>query len=262
MTKSFETIRLDIDARGIARLTLNRPEKHNAFNSAMIREISNATTMLAGDASVRAVVLAAMGKSFCAGGDLAWMQAQFAADRTARVAEASRLAGMLRLLDDMPKLLIAVIEGQTYGGGVGLAAVSDIVLAVPEAKFGLTETRLGLVPATISPFVVRRIGLTNARRFALNANPFTATQALGMGLVSEIHSQANIGAALQQQLDLALACAPGAIADAKLLFRRAASGALSEAQSVEALADRWETAEAREGVTAFFENGRPPWTMQ
>lgn len=261
MTNSFETIRLKVDARGIARLTLNRPEKHNAFNSAMIGEIANATAKLAADASVRAVVLTAVGKSFCAGGDLAWMQEQFNADRPARVAEASRLASMLRQLDELPKLLIAVIEGQTFGGGVGLASVSDIVLAVPEAKFGLTETRLGLVPATISPFVVRRIGFANARRFALNARPFNAQEALAMGLVSEIHALADIAAALQRQVDLALACAPGAIADAKHLFRRAASGALSEAQSVEALADRWESAEAREGVTAFFQNGRPPWAI-
>ncbi len=224
MSTSFETIRLEIDTRGIARLTLNRPDKHNAFNSAMIREITSAAAKLAADASVRAVVLAAVGQSFCAGGDLAWMQEQFDAGRPARVAEASRLAAMLRLLDDLPKLLIAVIEGQTYGGGVGLAAVSDIVLAVPEAKFGLTETRLGLVPATISPFVVRRIGLTNARRFALNARPFNAQEALAMGLVSEIHASPDIAAALQRELDLALACAPGAIADAKLLFRRAAGG--------------------------------------
>ena len=259
MTQSFETIRLETDARGIARLTLNRPEKHNSFNSIMIGEIAAAAATLATDARVRAVVLSATGKSFCAGGDLDWMQEQFAANRAGRLAEASRLADMLRLLDDLPKLLIAVIEGAAYGGGVGLASVCDIVLAAPEAKFALTETRLGLIPATISPFVVRRIGLANARRFALNSNPFGAEAARSMGLVSEIHDAQDLAAALQRQLELALACAPGAIADTKQLFRRAASGALSQTATVEALADRWEEEEARQGVEAFFKHRTPPW---
>ena len=259
MTLSFETIRLETDGRGIARLTLNRPEKHNSFNSIMIREIAVAATTLAADAGVRAVVLSAIGKSFCAGGDLAWMQEQFDAGRAARLAEASRLAAMLRLLDELPKLLIAVIEGPAYGGGVGLASVCDIVLAAPRTKFALSETRLGLVPATIAPFVVRRIGLANVRRFALNARPFAAEDALTMGLVSEIHVPHELAAALERQLDLALACAPGAIADAKQVFRRAASGDLNEAAAAEALADRWESTEAREGIAAFFQQRRPPW---
>lgn len=259
MTRSFETIRLETDARGIARLTLNRPEKHNSLNAIMIREIAVAATTLATDASVRAVVLSATGKSFCAGGDLAWMQEQFDASRADRLAEASRLAAMLRLLDELPKLLIAVIEGPAFGGGVGLASVCDIVLAAPGTKFALSETRLGLVPATIAPFVVRRIGLANARRFALNARPFAAEDALAMGLVSEIHPSHELATALDHQLDLALACAPGAIADAKRIFAMAASGDLNEAAVAEALANRWETAEARQGITAFFQHRRPPW---
>ena len=259
MNQTYETILLDIDRRGIARLVLNRPDKHNAFNGVMIRELSDAATLLSHNHAVRAVVLSANGKSFCAGGDLAWMRAQFDADRAARIAEASRLANMLRLLDELPKLLIAVIHGQAFGGGVGLASVCDIVLAPPETKFALSETRLGLIPATIAPFVVRRIGPANARRYALNANPFGAEEAKIMGLVSEIHGPAGLDAALEKQLDLALACAPGAIADAKQLFRRAASGTISQAETVEALADRWQAEEARQGVEAFFLSRRPPW---
>ena len=259
MNQTYETILLDIDRRGIARLVLNRPDKHNAFNAAMIRDLADAATLLSDNSAVRAVVLSANGKSFCAGGDLAWMRAQFDADRAARIAEASRLANMLRLLDELPKLLIAVIHGQAFGGGVGLASVCDIVLAPPETKFALSETRLGLIPATIAPFVVRRIGPANARRFALNANPFGAEEAKIMGLVSEIHEPAGLDAALEKQLDLALACAPGAIADAKQLFRRATSGTISQAETVEALADRWQAEEARQGVEAFFLSRRPPW---
>ena len=163
MIQTYETIHLETDARGIARLVLNRPDKHNALNAAMIREITDAATRLANDNSVRAVVLSASGRSFCAGGDLAWMKQQFDADHTTRVLEASHLAAMLRCLDELPKLLIAVIEGSAFGGGVGLAAVCDIVLAAPDTKFALTETKLGLIPATIAPVLLRRIGLANIR---------------------------------------------------------------------------------------------------
>lgn len=259
MIQTYETIHLETDARGIARLVLNRPDKHNALNAAMIREITDAATRLANDNSVRAVVLSASGRSFCAGGDLAWMKQQFDADHTTRVLEASHLAAMLRCLDELPKLLIAVIEGSAFGGGVGLAAVCDIVLAAPDAKFALTETKLGLIPATIAPVLLRRIGLANIRRFALNACPFGAVEAQSIGLISEIHERQELGASVERQIDLALACAPGAIADAKQLFRRVAAGAASQSATAEALAARWEADETRQGVEAFFLHRRPPW---
>ncbi len=259
MIQTYETIHLETDARGIARLVLNRPDKHNALNAAMIREITDAATRLANDNSVRAVVLSASGRSFCAGGDLAWMKQQFDADHTTRVLEASHLAAMLRCLDELPKLLIAVIEGSAFGGGVGLAAVCDIVLAAPDAKFALTETKLGLIPATIAPVLLRRIGLANIRRFALNACPFGAVEAQSIGLISEIHERQELGASVERQIDLALACAPGAIADAKQLFRRVAAGAISQSATAEALAARWEADETRQGVEAFFLHRRPPW---
>lgn len=259
MTTSYETIRLETDARGVARLVLNRPDKHNALNAVMIGELTDAAMQLGHDSSVRAVVLSANGKSFCAGGDLGWMQEQFDAHGDERIKEATRVATMLQHLDKLPKLVIAIIEGPAYGGGVGLAAVCDIVLAVPEAKFALTETRLGLIPATIAPFLIRRIGLTQARRFALNANPFDADEAKNIGLVSEIHTPDKLEAALARQLDLTLACAPGAIADAKQLFRKIATGAVPQSETIEALAKRWESEEARQGIEAFFQHRRPPW---
>lgn len=261
MTRPYETIRLETDRRGIVRLVLNRPNKHNALNAAMIREITDAAAWAAAEPRVRAVVMSAAGKSFSAGGDLAWMREQCDADRAARIAEASRLSTMLRRLDELPKLLIAVIEGPAFGGGVGLASVCDIVLAAPETKFALTETRLGLIPATIAPFLVRRIGLANARRFALNANPFGADEAKSIGLVSEIHAPQDLEAAAERQLELALACAPGAIADAKRLFGQVATGAISQSGIVEALAGRWESEEARQGIEAFFLHRRPPWAQ-
>lgn len=261
MTQVFETISLETDARGIARLVLNRPAKHNALNAAMIGELTDAAKALSHDDKVRAVVLSANGKSFCAGGDLGWMQEQSAADRATRIAEASHLANMLQLLDELPKLMIGVIEGQALGGGVGLTSVCDIILATPDARFALTETRLGLIPATISPFVIRRIGLANARRLALNAAPFNAVLAETIGLISEIHAAADIGAALERQIGMALASAPGAIADTKRLFRAVASGSVSQTSTVEALADRWESKEARQGIDAFFNQRKPPWAI-
>jgi methylglutaconyl-CoA hydratase len=259
MTSSYETIRLDTDARGVARLVLNRPDKHNALNAVMIRELTDAAMQLAHDSGVRAVVLSANGKSFCAGGDLGWMREQFDTDRDERIKEATRVATMLQHLDKLPKLLIAIIEGPAYGGGIGLAAVCDIVLAIPETKFALTETRLGLIPATIAPFLIRRVGFANARRFALNANAFDANEAKSIGLVSEIHAPPALAAAVAQQLESALACAPGAIADAKQLFRKIATGAVSQSETIEALAKRWESEEARQGIEAFFQHRRPPW---
>ena len=261
MSQHYETIRLETDAHGVARLMLNRPAKHNALNAAMIQDLTDAATKLSDDSHVRAVVLSAHGKSFCAGGDLAWMQEQFNADRAARIAEASRIATMMRLLDELPKFVIGVIEGPAFGGGVGLASVCDIVLAARGATFALTETRLGLIPATIAPFLIHRIGLANTRRFALNASPFGAEEAKAMGLVSEIHSPLELAAAVERQVKMVLACAPGAIADAKQLFRRVATGVASPTETVEALAARWDSEEARRGVETFFLQKRPPWAQ-
>ncbi|MGH6853972.1 MAG: enoyl-CoA hydratase-related protein [Aestuariivirga sp.] len=259
MTQAYETIELAIDPRGLARLVLNRPDKHNALNAVMIRELTDAAKRLSGDTRVRAVVLSARGKSFCAGGDLAWMREQFVASRSSRIAEATRLAAMLQRLDELPKLVIAIIEGAAFGGGVGLVSVCDIVLASPTSKFALTETRLGLIPAIIAPFLIRRVGPGNARRLALNANPFGAGEARAIGLVSEIHESDKLNEAVERQIELALACAPGAIAETKQLLRGVATGSVSQPATAEALALRWESEEARRGIESFLNRTRPPW---
>lgn len=256
---SYETIRLETDPRGVAHLVLNRPEKHNAINSAMIRELTDAAKRLSVDPDTRAVVLSSSANTFCAGGDLSWMREQFAATRAARIAEAGKLGAMLRLIDELPKLVIAIVQGPAYGGAVGLLSVCDIVLAATEAKFALTETRLGLVPATIAPFLVARIGHGNARRFALNAGPFTAEEGRAIGLVSEVHALHDLAPAMERHLGLAFAAAPGAIAAAKQLLRNVAEGTISHSEAVAALADRWESEEARLGIEAFFSKTRPPW---
>jgi methylglutaconyl-CoA hydratase len=259
MTHTYETIRLETDPRGVAHLVLNRPEKHNAINAAMIGELTDAAKHLSIDSKTRVIVLSSSGNSFCAGADLAWMREQFGAARDARISEATNLSAMLRLIDELPKPIIAIVQGPTYGGGVGLTAVCDIVLAASEAKFALTETRLGLVPATIAPFLVARIGHANARRFALNAGTFTAEEARAVGLVSEVHTLHDLATAMERQLDLILAAAPGAIAATKQLLRNVAAGTISHSEAVTALADRWESEEARHGIESFFSKSRPPW---
>jgi methylglutaconyl-CoA hydratase len=258
---SYETLKLDIDARGAARLTMTRPDKHNAMNALVIRELGDAAAALSSDERVRVVVLAGDGKSFSAGADLGWMQEQWAKDRAGRIAEAGKLAQMLRALDDLPQPLIARVQGPAYGGGVGLMAVSDIVIASAEAKFALTETRLGLIPATIGPFVVRRIGEGHARRVFLNAKPFDAAQAHHMGLVSAVVAAEGLDTAVEVEVTAALQCAPGATRDAKALAKHLARHPASDlaTYSIEQLADRWESEEAQAGIEAFFAKVKAPW---
>jgi len=147
----YKAIALDVDPRGVATLTLNRPEKHNALNAEMIAELTHAANEISQNASIRAVILASTGKSWCAGGDLSWMQAQAKNSRSERETEGRKLADMLHALNSLPQFLISRVHGGAYGGGVGLMSVSDVVVAVENAPFGLTETKLGLTPATIGP---------------------------------------------------------------------------------------------------------------
>lgn len=259
---TYRFIRVDRDARGIGRLTLGRPERHNALNAAMMDELRDAAGALGADAALRAVVLAADGETFCAGGDLNWMQDQFTRDREARMAEALRLAGMLKALDEMPKLLIGRVQGAAYGGGVGMMSVCDIVVAAPSARFALTETRLGMIAATISPYVLRRIGEGGARRIMLNARTVDAQQAAALGLVSVVAH--DLDEAVEVEVAAALECAPGAIAEAKALCRAVARAPASVDQmqfTAERLADRWETAEVRDGIGAFLEKKKPSWRV-
>ena len=258
---STDTLHIERSPRGLARITLVRGEKHNAMNLAMIRELRSAAGTLEADTSIRVVVLAGDGPSFCAGADLTWMQEQAAKAPAARLAEAMELGGMLAALDSLTKPLIARVHGPAYGGGVGLMAVSDIVIAVDTARFALTETRLGLIPATIGPFVVRCLGERGSRRFMLNARTMDAASALAAGLVSAVVSADQLDAAVEAEVAACLACAPGAVADAKALCQQLArsSGVDQSGWTAEQLARRWETAEAREGLACFFERREPSW---
>ncbi|WP_370322429.1 crotonase/enoyl-CoA hydratase family protein [Oricola sp.] len=258
---TFQTIRLETDPHGIATVTLARADKHNAMNALMIRELRDAVERLGNDTHVRAVILAAEGKTFCAGGDLGWMREQADKDRAGKMEEAGALAGMLGAWNALPKPVIARVQGAAYGGGLGLMAVADIVIAADTAKFALTETRLGLIPATIGPFVVAKLGPAFARQVFFNAKPFGAEFALRSGLVARIEDSDGLTAAVEEEAAAFLDCAPGAVAAAKALARKLAGSDPADlaTMTANALADRWETTEAQAGIAAFFAKESPPW---
>ncbi len=257
----YQTISIERDGRGVATLTLRREDKHNALSSAMIGELTRAAGELGADDAVRVVVLTGAGKSFCAGGDLGWMREQMAADAETRAAEARKLAHMLKALNEMPKPLIGKVQGQAFGGGIGMISVCDVAIGVEGAKFGLTETRLGLIPATIGPYVVARMGVARARRVFMSARLFGAEEAVRLDLLARAVPASELEAAVEAEVTPYLSCAPGAVAEAKALL--GALGPVIDDSRIEAtiaaLVDRWESNEAREGLAAFFERRAPGW---
>jgi len=260
-TTTPRTLSLSICSRGVATLALNRPDKHNAMSADMIAELHRAALDLGADPSVRAVILTGTGDSFCAGGDLGWMQAQTAADAATRAGQARALADMLGALNTLPKPLIGRIQGPAYGGGIGLMAVCDVAIGVTGARFGLTETRLGLIPATIGPYVLARMGEAMARRVFMSARLFDAPEAVTLGLLAAAVPAADLDAAVEAQIAPYLACAPGAVASAKALALRLGAAPTPEAvaHSIGELVARWESPEAAEGIAAFFARRKPDW---
>lgn len=257
----FETIRVEQDPRGVATLTLDRAEKHNALSAKMIGELTLAAARLGADAAVRVVVLTGAGESFCAGGDLGWMREQMAADAATRAREAGKLATMLSALNTCPKPIIGRIQGNAFGGGVGMISVCDVAIAADTARFGLTETRLGLIPATIGPYVLARMGEAMARRVFMSARLFGASEAVTLGLVAQALPADALDVAVEAEVTPYLACAPGAVAEAKALARRLGpridEGVIAE--TIAALVQRWEGPEAAEGIAAFFGKRAPSW---
>jgi methylglutaconyl-CoA hydratase len=259
---SFETISIETDDRGVATLTLNRPEKHNSLSAKMIDELTEAADQLGSDDSVRVVVLTGAGESFCAGGDLAWMREQMAADRGTRMAEARKLAMMLKALNELPKPVIGRVQGQAFGGGIGMMSVCDTVVTVDTAKFGLTEVRLGLIPATISPYVLARMGEGKARRVFMSARIFGAEEARDLDLAAKVVSADDLDAAIDKEIKPYLSAAPAAVAASKALARSLGPVITDTVidDTIRRLADTWETPDANEGTSAFFEKRKPAWT--
>lgn len=259
----FETIAIETDARGVATLTLDRAEKHNAMSAQMLAELTQAAATLGADDAVRVVILSAAGKSFCAGGDLAWMQNQMQMDPVTRAAEAGKLATMLGALNRLPKPLIGRLQGNAFGGGVGMASVCDVAIGVDSLKMGLTETRLGIIPATIGPYVIARMGEGRARRVFMSGRLFGADEAVDLGLLARAVPAEALDAAVEAEVVPYLSCAPGAVAAAKKLALDLGGAATDEAvaMSIAALAARWQTEEAAEGIGAFFEKRKAAWVV-
>ena len=261
---SYSHIKLESDSRNVAWLTRNREDKHNAMGSQMMAELATACDEIRQDDSIRAVVLTGAGdKSFCAGADLGWMKDNFAKNREERITESAKLAETLEALDSLNKITIARINGQAYAGAVGLICVCDVAISVDSARFSLTETRLGLTPANISPYVIARLGVANSRRVLLNAHFFNAPEAVQLGLVHKSVSADALDAAVESEIQSALACAPGAIARTKELIRNVVRNSPEEnrAYTAQMLADAWESEEAQAGIGGFFNKQPPPWTV-
>lgn len=258
---SYAAIELTVAENGVARLTLNRPDARNAMSQQMIDELAAAARQLREDSAIRVVVLSGAGEVFCAGGDLKGMQQQAVRSRNERIADARSLAELLADLDTLPKPLIGRINGSAFGGGLGLISICDLSIGVSAAKFSLTEVRLGLIPATISPYVVARLGVPNARRVMLNAREMTGAEAVRLGLLSACVEPAELDAAVDREVSLALKCAPRAVATAKELIQFVSSHQTADNidYTAERLADAWESDELQEGIAGFLMKRKPNW---
>jgi len=257
----YTTFNYNIDAQQVAHLTLNVPDRHNALSPLMMQELTQAFNQISEDRAIRAVVLSAEGESFCAGGDLKWMQSNLQRSRAERIEQSRLLSALFSSMDRCPKLVIVAVNGAAYGGGIGLICAADIVIAVTTAVFSLSEVRLGLVPANIAPYVMRKIGPAALRRVALNARRFDATEALSLGLVDKRVQPEALDDAVQHEIQPLLACGPAAVARTKQLIAELDGGALPDVPGhlVEVLADVWEGEEAQSGIRAFFERKPAPW---
>ena len=247
---------------GVARLMLDRPEIRNAFDDALIAGVTKALRELDADDAVRVVVLGGNGPAFCAGGDLNWMKRMSGYTYEQNLADAQGLAGMLKTLDRMKKPTIARVHGPAYAGGIGLVAACDIAVGVPEAKFCLSEAKIGLSPATISPYVVRAMGERMARRYFLSAEVFDGIEAHRIGLLSHVSASEKLDAEIDKILENLLAGGPQSMAKIKDLIRFVASGTVDDAMiadTAKRIAEIRATPEGKEGVASFLEKRKPAW---
>jgi methylglutaconyl-CoA hydratase len=259
MAPGFHT---SIDARGVATLTLARPELHNAFDDALIAALTAEIGRLGSMETVRAIVLAAEGKSFSAGADLNWMKRMAAYSEAENRRDADALAELMRALNECPKPTIARVQGPAFGGGVGLVACCDMAVAAENATFCLSEVKLGLIPAVISPYVLRAMGARAARRFFLTAEIFDAAEARRLGLVHEVAASEALDDAIEALLAKLLAAGPAALAECKALIARVAESAIDAAMIADTAARIARvriSAEGREGIAAFLAKRKPAW---
>ena len=263
MTLAPDPVLLDVSPEGLAVVTLNRPAKRNAFDEQMIAALSDAFETLRVADHVRVVFLRGSGESFCAGADLDWMRRQGAHSRDDNETDARALASMLKALHDLPQLTVALAHGAAMGGGAGLLAACDIAVAVASTAFRFSEVRLGLTPATISPYVVEAIGPRWARALFASGAPFDGLFAERIGLVHfTVPDEAGLEAMMKQFAGLAFEAAPGAVADSKMLVRDVAHRPITDGllrDTARRIAERRASDEGKEGLTAFLEKRAASW---
>jgi methylglutaconyl-CoA hydratase len=257
-----EAVLVDIDARGVATVTLNRAELHNAFDDALIADLTAKLAGLDADPAVRVVVLAAAGKSYSAGADLNWMKRMAAYSFEENLVDARVLAGLMKTLDRMKKPTIAKVQGAAYGGGVGLVACCDMAIASEAASFCLSEVKLGIIPAVISPYVIAAMGERASRRYMLTAERFDAHEAHRLGLLHEVVPPSELDAKVEALVGILLANGPDALAACKELIFAVSRQPTSEAvieDTARRIALRRASPEGREGIGAFLEKRKAAW---
>jgi methylglutaconyl-CoA hydratase len=254
---------IELEQRGAVRwLWLNRPEVRNAFNEALIADIAAAFAHVEASADTRVVVVAARGPAFCAGADLNWMRAMVGYSHADNHADALKVARMFHAVHSCSRPVIARVQGDAYGGGVGLAAACDIVIATQDVSFGLSEVRLGIVAATISPHLVRAMGARQAARYMLTAEKFSAARARELGLVHEVTKPKELDAEVERQAQVLLSSSPAALAATKRLLADVVEAPMDDvllAATAKCIADARVSPEGREGIAAFLEKRVPGW---
>jgi methylglutaconyl-CoA hydratase len=260
----METIKIEPGGRGIARVSLARTARLNAFDEVMIAELSEVFRSLSADSTARCVVLAAEGRSFCAGADIHWMRRQSDHDFEQNLADSRAFAEMLRLIDECAKPTLAVVNGDAYGGGVGLIAAADLAVSVSGARFAVSEARFGILPAVIAPYLVRAVGLRQAQRLALTTVSFSAPEALRLGLIHEVVESHQLDDTVKSLTDRLLQSGPAALTEIKTLYRRLDGVPINELRELTAHTNARvrATEEAREGFAAFLDKRPPDWIKE
>lgn len=261
-----DIVLLQVDSRGVATLTLNRPEKHNAFDDIMIAELTAKLVQLNNDANVRVVILTGAGKSFSAGADLNWMRSMAKFSEAENIEDALKLAELMDLLNGLRKPVVARVNGAVFGGGVGLVACCDVTVAAEHAKFALSEVKLGVVPAVISPYVIAAIGAHQARRYFLTAGAISAQKAREIGLVHEVVADDKLDAVVSREVDLLLKAGPRALTACKELIEANTAASVSarralKRKTAQLIAQLRVSEEGQEGLSAFLEKRDPEWTQ-
>lgn len=261
--KEYKTILL-IPEEKVVRIFLNRPEVHNAFNSTMIVELDDAIERVKEDKSIRVIVLSGKGKSFCAGADINWMREIIHYSFEQNLEESLQLAELLHKIYVLPKPTVAMVNGTAIGGGIGFVSACDIALASEDAKFGLSEVKIGLVPAAISPYVIRRIGESKAREYFLTGKRISAQKAQDIGLINDVAPAEELEDKVEEIIQLLLASGPEALASCKELIQKVAHMSFEEAKSFTArmIANLRVSKEGQEGMASFLEKRKPLWTEE